>query len=81
MKSIIARLMQVIETKPNYVTAARKYIGTDFRITRVIPSERGIFEKVNSEDYIATSTVKKIEITEENILVVTENTKYYFKVI
>lgn len=48
MKSIIARLMQVIETKSKYISAARKYIGTDFRITRVIPNERGIFEKVNS---------------------------------
>lgn len=81
MESIIVRLMQVIEIKPDYITAARKYIGTDFRLTSIIPGERAVFEKINSENYLTTSTVKKIEIIEENILVITENSKYYFKIL
>lgn len=81
MSSIIAKLMYVTELKQNYATVARNKIGYDFMLTKVIPGERAIFEQINSNDSLTTSIVKEIGISEEKIIVVTENSKYRFKVI
>ena len=81
MSSIIAKLMYVTELKQNYATVARNKIGYDFMLTNVIPGERAIFEQINSNDSLTTSIVKEIGISEEKIIVVTENSKYRFKVI
>ncbi|WP_175613220.1 hypothetical protein [Fusobacterium mortiferum] len=78
---IIAKLMYVTELKQNYVTVARNKIGYDFMLTKVIPGERAIFEQINSNDSLTTSIVKEIGISEDKIIVVTENSKYRFKVI
>lgn len=81
MSSIIAKLMYVTELKQNYATVARNKIGYDFMLTKVIPGERAVFEQINSNDSLTTSIVKEIGISEEKIIVVTENSKYRFKVI
>lgn len=78
---IIVKLMYVTELKQNYVTVARNKIGYDFMLTKVIPGERAIFEQINSNDSLTTSIVKEIGISEDKIIVVTENSKYRFKVI
>lgn len=78
---IIAKLMYVTELKQNYVTVARNKIGYDFMLTKVIAGERAIFEQINSNDSLTTSIVKEIGISEDKIIVVTENSKYRFKVI
>ena len=78
---IIAKLMYVTELKQNYVTVARNKIGYDFMLTKVIPGESAIFEQINSNDSLTTSIVKEIGISEDKIIVVTENSKYRFKVI
>ncbi len=78
---IIAKLMYVTELKQNYVTVARNKIGYDFMLTKVITGERAIFEQINSNDSLTTSIVKEIGISEDKIIVVTENSKYRFKVI
>ena len=78
---IIAKLMYVTELKQNYVTDARDKIGYDFMLTKVIPGERAIFEQINSNDSLTTSIVKEIGISEDKIIVVTENSRYRFKVI
>jgi ribosome biogenesis SPOUT family RNA methylase Rps3 len=78
---IIAKLMYVTELKQNYVTVARNKIGYDFMLTKVIPGERAIFEQINSNDSLTTSIVKEIGISEDKIIVVTENSRYRFKVI
>ena len=78
---IIAKLMYVTELKQNYVTVARNKIGYDFMLTKVIPRERAIFEQINSNDSLTTSIVKEIGISEDKIIVVTENSRYRFKVI
>ena len=78
---IIAKLKYVTELKQNYVTVARNKIGYDFMLTKVIPGERAIFEQINSNDSLTTSIVKEIGISEDKIIVVTENSKYRFKVI
>ena len=78
---IIAKLMYVTELKQNYVTVARNKIGYDFMLTKVIPGERAIFEQINSNDSLTTSIVKEIGISEDKIIVVTENSRYCFKVI
>lgn len=76
-----AKLMYVTELKQNYVTVARNKIGYDFMLTKVIPGERAIFEQINSNDSLTTSIVKEIGISEDKIIVVTENSRYRFKVI
>lgn len=81
MRIIIAKLMYVTELKQNYATVARNKIGYDFMLTKVIPGERAVFEQINSNDSLTTSIVKEIGISEEKIIVVTENSKYRFKVI
>ena len=81
MSSIIAKLMYVTELKQNYATVARNKIGYDFMLTKVIPGERAVFEQINSNDSLTTSIVKEIGISEEKIIIVTENSKYRFKVI
>lgn len=78
---IIAKLMYVTELKQNYVTVARNKIGYDFMLTKVITGERAIFEQINSNDSLTTSIVKEIGISEDKIIVVTENSRYRFKVI
>lgn len=77
----VAKLEQVIELKSNYVTPARLQVGKVFKITRVVMGERGIFEKVNSNEILSTSKVKSVEIVEELISIATENTIYHFEVI
>lgn len=81
MSIIIAKLMYVTELKQNYATVARNKIGYDFMLTKVIPGERAVFEQINSNDSLTTSIVKEIGISEEKIIIVTENSKYRFKVI
>ena len=78
---IIAKLMYVTESEKDYVTAARQKIGLDFELTRIIPKEPAIFSQINSECTIQTSIIESIEITEENIVVISKNTKYFFKMI
>ena len=73
--------MYVTELKQNYATVARNKIGYDFMLTKVIPGERAVFEQINSNDSLTTSIVKEIGISEEKIIVQTDNSKYRFKVI
>lgn len=81
MKSIIARLEQVIETKKDYSTPARLQIGKLFKMTRVLKGGIGVFEKVNSDEVLSTSKVKSVEIVEGLISIATENAIYYFEVL
>ena len=76
-----AKLEQVIELKSNYVTPARMQVGKVFKITRAVIGERGIIEKVNSNETLSTSKIKSVEIVEELISIATENTIYHFEVI
>lgn len=78
---ILARLMYVTERKENYTPVARQKIGYDFELTKIIPKESAIFRQINSECTILTSIVESIEITKENITVISKNTKYLFKML
>lgn len=71
---IIAKLIYVTEL------VARNKIGYDFILTKVITGEKAVFEQINSNDYLNTSIVKKIEISEDKIIIVTEDSKYRFKI-
>lgn len=81
MSIIIAKLMYITELKQDYVTKAKSKIGYDFMLTKVIPGEKAIFEQINSNNSITTSIVKEIGIEEEKIIIVTENSKYRFKLL
>lgn len=78
---IIAKLMYVSENENNYTTVARQKIGLDFELTRIIPKEPAIFSQINSECIMQTSPIESVEITEENIAVISKNTKYFFKML
>lgn len=81
MNRVIGKLSRVKEIGKTSESVAKKFIGDYFRLTRVIVGERGIFEKVNSENILSTSKVKKIEIQEGLIFITTENSVYYFEVL
>lgn len=78
---IIAKLIYVKGLKQNYIPVARNKIGYDFMLTKVITGEKATFEQINSNDFLFTSVVKEIGVSEDKIIIITENSKYRFKIL
>lgn len=78
---MLVRLMVVCSRKENYNSVALNHLFDVFELDSALVGERGIFNKINSETVLQTSTIEKVDLSNESILITTKNSRYTFKVI
>lgn len=78
---MLVRLMVVSSRKENYHSVALNHLFDVFELDSALVGERGIFNKINSETVLQTSTIEKVDLSNKSIFITTKNSRYTFKVI